>query len=51
MNSKDQSIKLVVFDLAGTTVDFGSRAPVLAFTELFKRHKIKLYEAEVRGAM
>ena len=51
MNSKDQSIKLVVFDLAGTTVDFGSRAPVLAFTELFKRHKINLDEAEVRGPM
>ena len=30
------------FDWAGTTVDFGSRAPILAFMALFKTIKLKL---------
>jgi phosphonoacetaldehyde hydrolase len=42
---------LVVFDLAGTTVDFGSRAPLAAFVELFRRHGVALGEAAARGPM
>ena len=31
------NIKGVVFDWAGTMVDYGSVAPVMAFVELFKQ--------------
>lgn len=44
-------VRLVVFDLAGTTVDFGSRAPAGVFVELFSRHGVVLTDAEVRGPM
>jgi phosphonoacetaldehyde hydrolase len=44
-------IRLVVLDLAGTTVDYGSRAPLAAFLELFHRHGIELTEDEARGPM
>ena len=30
-------IKAVIFDWAGTTIDFGSIAPVAAFVDLFKK--------------
>ena len=33
-------IKAVIFDWAGTTVDFGSRAPMEAFVKLFKKEKL-----------
>jgi len=41
----------VVFDLAGTTIDYGSRAPAGAFTELFARHGLRATEAQARGPM
>ena len=44
-------IRLVAFDLAGTTIDFGSRAPAGVFVELFARHGVTVSEAEVRGPM
>jgi len=44
-------IRLVVVDLAGTTVDFGSRAPAAAFVSLFARHGVPITEAEARGPM
>lgn len=44
-------IRLVVLDLAGTVVDYGSRAPLVAFLELFQRHGIELDEEEARGPM
>ncbi len=44
-------IRLVVLDLAGTTVDYGSRAPLAAFLELFRRHGVELAEEEARGPM
>jgi phosphonoacetaldehyde hydrolase len=44
-------IRLVVFDMAGTVVDFGSRAPVAAFVQTFAAHGVTLTEAEVRGPM
>ncbi|MDR0259010.1 MAG: phosphonoacetaldehyde hydrolase, partial [Comamonas sp.] len=31
-----QRVQAVVFDWAGTIVDFGSRAPMGAFVQLFK---------------
>lgn len=44
-------IVLVVFDLAGTVVDHGSRAPAGAFCELFRRRGIVATEAEARVPM
>lgn len=44
-------IRLVAFDLAGTTIDFGSRAPDGVFVDLFTRHVVNLSEAEARGPM
>jgi phosphonoacetaldehyde hydrolase len=44
-------VHLVVFDWAGTTVDFGCFAPVDAFVRAFARHGIAVTPAEVRGDM
>ncbi len=45
------AIKLVVADLAGTTVDYGSCAPAGAFVELFRRHGVDITQTEARGPM
>jgi len=44
-------VKLVVFDLAGTVLDYGSRAPAEAFVELFKRHGVSISVEQARGPM
>lgn len=44
-------IKAVVFDWAGTTVDFGCCAPAAVFVEVFKRRGITLTVEEARGPM
>ena len=44
-------VQAVIFDNAGTLVDFGSRAPVMAFAEVFKRRQVPVSEAEARGPM
>ena len=44
-------IRAVLFDWAGTTVDYGSRAPVEAFVEAFRQSGINLTVAEARGPM
>lgn len=44
-------VRAVIFDLAGTTVDFGCRAPVTALIELFRRYSIEISPEEVRVAM
>ena len=44
-------IKAIIFDWAGTTIDFGSRAPVAAFVEVFSTFGIDLTAAEARGPM
>lgn len=41
----------VVFDWAGTTVDFGSRAPMGVFVEAFRRFGLEISVAEARGPM
>lgn len=50
MNKKDK-IQAVIFDWAGTTVDYGCLAPVKAFIEAFKLKGIELTDKEVRGPM
>ena len=44
-----KKIKAVIFDWAGTTVDFGCMAPVQAFMEVFKAYGIEPTMEEVRG--
>lgn len=44
-------IQAVLFDWAGTTVDYGSRAPVQVFVEINHRLGIEITEAEARGPM
>jgi len=54
MESHAQSkgrVLAVIFDWAGTTVDFGSRAPVAAFTEIFRRHGVEVTVEEARRPM
>jgi phosphonoacetaldehyde hydrolase len=45
------SVQLVVVDLAGTVVDYGSSAPAGAFIELFRRHRTEITQAQARGPM
>jgi phosphonoacetaldehyde hydrolase len=44
-------IRAVIFDWAGTVVDYGSRAPVNAFLELFARHGVTATVEQARGPM
>lgn len=44
-------VKAVIFDWAGTVVDYGSRAPVQAFLELFARHGVTASVEQARGPM
>jgi phosphonoacetaldehyde hydrolase len=45
------ALKAVVFDWAGTMIDFGSRAPVVALCKLFEAAGVPLTEAEARADM
>jgi len=45
------SVRAVVFDWAGTTVDFGCTAPVEAFTKAFASRGIDVDEDDVRAPM
>src|SRR4029453_15463872 len=44
-------LKAVVFDWAGTVVDFGSRAAMGAFVEVFKSFGVDISIEEARGPM
>lgn len=44
-------LKAVVFDWAGTVIDFGSRAPMGVFVEAFKSFGVDITVAEARGPM
>jgi phosphonoacetaldehyde hydrolase len=44
-------VEAIIFDWAGTTVDFGSLAPVRAVTDLFRREGIDVSDADVRRDM
>ena len=45
------AIQAVVFDWAGTMIDFGCRAPVMALREVFTEAGIEISEAEARADM
>ncbi|MCC7667750.1 phosphonoacetaldehyde hydrolase [Liquorilactobacillus satsumensis] len=42
------TIAAVVFDWAGTTVDYGSKAPIVAFSSAFKTYGISISEEQIR---
>jgi phosphonoacetaldehyde hydrolase len=44
-------VRGVVFDLSGTVIDFGSRGPVVAFVELFRRHGVQVDDEQARQPM
>lgn len=44
-------LKAVVFDWAGTMIDFGSRAPVVALCKLFAAQGVPIEESEARTDM
>ncbi len=45
------AIRAVVFDWAGTVIDFGSLAPMGAFVKLFQRYGVEITVAEARVPM
>ncbi len=47
----DNPIQLVIFDWAGTVVDYGSQAPVFAFDAALSGHGIELTHEQIRGPM
>ncbi len=49
--NETMNIKLVVFDWAGTTVDFGSRAPAASFAKVFAAHGVEVSDDQARGPM
>lgn len=49
--SKLTQLQAVIFDWAGTMVDFGSRAPVQAFVEAFEQFGVTVTRAEARKPM
>lgn len=51
MKPTQTAIEAVIFDWAGTTVDYGSRAPVQAFVEIFRTSGVEITTAEARGPM
>ncbi|HEX3365512.1 phosphonoacetaldehyde hydrolase [Phenylobacterium sp.] len=46
-----EAYDLVIFDWAGTMVDFGCRAPIAAFVEAFARRGVAIEEAAARADM
>lgn len=44
-------LQAIIMDLAGTSVDFGSLAPIRAFQQLFANEGVEITETEARGPM
>jgi len=44
-------IKMVIFDWAGTTVDYGCYAPAVVFVEVFKRYGVEITMDQARAPM
>jgi phosphonoacetaldehyde hydrolase len=51
MTEKLAHVKAVIFDWAGTTVDYGSRAPAIVFEEIFRRRGVPITSAQAREPM
>ncbi len=48
---KSGNIQAVLLDWAGTTVDYGSRAPTQVFVEIFRQRGVEITVDEARGPM
>lgn len=46
-----QQLQAILFDWAGTTVDYGSRAPAQVFQEIFRRSGVEITVSEAREPM
>ncbi len=51
MNAIPKQIEAIIFDMAGTLVDFGSLAPVHALQQIFSRHGVYISVEEARRPM
>lgn len=51
MTPPASQLRAVVFDWAGTLIDFGSLAPMGAFVKLFERHGVEITVADARAPM
>jgi phosphonoacetaldehyde hydrolase len=51
MRQSATSLRAVIFDWAGTTIDYGSRAPAAVVLEIFRRTGVEITPAEARGPM
>ena len=51
MEKNSIQVKMVVFDWAGTTVDYGSSAPMEVFKMVFDEAGIFLTRSEINGPM
>lgn len=51
MNAQAKTLQAVVFDWAGTIVDFGSCAPMGAFVKLFEQFGVEITIDQARGPM
>lgn len=51
MTQPNHGVRAVIFDVSGTVLDYGSRAPVAAFIELFARHGVAVSAQEARRPM
>lgn len=51
MARQNPQLRALVVDWAGTIVDHGSRAPVAAFQEVFRRREVEVTAEEARGPM
>ena len=51
MNEHCEQIRAIVLDWAGTTIDFGSRAPAKVFQEVFRRKGVEISVAQAREPM
>ena len=51
MTQSAYRIQAVVFDWAGTTIDYGSRAPAIVFQQVFRERGIKITVDQARGPM
>lgn len=51
MKPSTAGLRAIIFDWAGTTIDFGSRAPAAVFLEIFRRAGVAITTSEARGPM
>ncbi|MGG4265487.1 phosphonoacetaldehyde hydrolase [Peribacillus simplex] len=51
MNNHSPQIEAVIFDWAGTTVDYGCFAPLEVFKEVFRKRGIEVLDEEARAPM